>query len=219
MKSCSTILFDLDGTLLNTLEDLTDSVNFALMLYGCPPRTIAEVRDFVGNGVGRLIELSIPGGAHHPNFGNCLENFRRHYESNMQNKTRPYDGVMELLRELAGINYKIAVVSNKFDAAVKELCQEYFGDLIKAAVGESDRICKKPAPDAVIEALMELDSFADEAIYIGDSEVDAETAKNADMRFVGVTWGFRDRAVLEQAGADCLIDKPCELLKILSSGS
>jgi phosphoglycolate phosphatase len=214
MQRYDTIIFDLDGTLLDTLEDLADSVNFAMALYGYPPRTISEVRNFVGNGVARLIELSIPGGAQNSDFSNCLEEFRRHYAMNMQNKTKPYNGIMELLNELAGRAYRIAVVSNKFDKAVKALCNAYFGEFISVAIGESERVSKKPAPDTVFEALGELDSSPDRAIYVGDSEVDAETAINSGIRFVGATWGFRDRSVLEQAGVEC-IDKPAELLAVL----
>lgn len=210
-----TVIFDLDGTLLNTLDDLIDSVNFSMARFGYQSRTVAEVRNFVGNGVGRLIELSIPGGTDNPDYKACLDEFRRHYAANMRNKTEPYDGIMELLRELAGRNFKMAVVSNKFDAAVKELCNNYFSGLIDIAIGESAHVAKKPSPDAVLEALEELRSSADRAVYVGDSEVDAETAKNAGLPLVGVTWGFRDRNVLEQKGVRFIIDKPSQLRQIL----
>lgn len=216
MRKYDTVIFDLDGTLLNTLDDLADSVNCALALYDFPPRTIAEVRNFVGNGVARLMELSIPNGTDNSDYQTCLEEFRRHYAVNIQNKTKAYDGIPELLRELDKEGYKIAVVSNKFDTAVKELCSAFFGRFIKAAVGESAHVLKKPAPDAVFKALLELGSSTARAIYVGDSEVDAETAENAGLLFIGVTWGFRDRVVLEQKGAEHIIDKPCELLQILS---
>lgn len=217
MRKYDTVIFDLDGTLLNTLEDLADSVNCALALYDFPPRTIAEVRNFVGNGVARLMALSIPDGTDNSYYQNCFEEFRRHYAANSQNKTEVYDGITALLRELDRAGYKLAVVSNKFDAAVKDLCSVFFGSVIKVAVGESDGVLRKPAPDAVFKALDELGSSAARAVYVGDSEVDAETAQNAGLAFVGVTWGFRDRAVLEQKGAEYIIDKPCELLKILSN--
>jgi phosphoglycolate phosphatase len=215
MRKYDTVIFDLDGTLLDTLEDLTDSVNYAIRLYGYPSRTITEMRDFVGNGIARMLELSIPGGTQNPNFEKCVEHFRRHYASNMQSKTKPYDGILALLRELAGKEYKMAVVSNKPDPAVKALCRYYFGDLIGAAVGESERISKKPAPDAVLEVLKALESSPDSAIYVGDSEVDARTAKNTRLPFVGVTWGFRGRDVLEKEGARYMIDHPAELPGIL----
>jgi phosphoglycolate phosphatase len=215
MRKNDTIIFDLDGTLLNTLEDLTDSVNDTLARHSYPPRTIAEVKNFIGNGVGRLIELSVPAGTDERECRNCLVEFRRHYAANMMNKTKTYDGIPELLRTLAEENYRIAVVSNKFDAAVKELCGFYFGEYIKAAIGESENVLKKPAPDSVLKALEELGSTAGQAVYVGDSEVDAETAGNAGIPFIGVTWGFRDRAVLEQNGAESIINQPGELLDLL----
>lgn len=215
MIKFDTLIFDLDGTLLNTLDDLRDSVNFSMALHGYPTRSIAEIRGFVGNGVGRLIELSIPGGTGNSDYKACLDDFRSYYAANMTNKTKPYDGVMALLRELAGRNFKMAIVSNKFDAAVKELCKKYFGGLIGVAIGESAHVLKKPAPDSVYKALRELNSSVGHAVYIGDSEVDAETAKNAGLPLVGVTWGFRGRSVLEQKGVRYIIDKPCQLQQIL----
>lgn len=216
MKKYDTVIFDLDGTLLNTLEDLTDSVNFALTLYGFPCRKIDEIRHFVGNGVARLIELSIPDGLNNPNYEKCLADFRRHYSKNMQNKTDAYKGIMELLGQLSKENYKIAIVSNKFDAAVKGLNQLYFKKYIKVAIGESENVSKKPAPDTVFKALDELGSDISQAVYVGDSEVDVMTAKNSGLKCVGVTWGFRNRQLLEEKGADYIIDKPQELLKIIS---
>lgn len=216
MKKYDTVIFDLDGTLLNTLEDLTDSVNYALALYGFPSRTLAEVRSFVGNGVARLMELSIVDGLNNPQYKNCLADFRNHYSQNMQNKTGTYKGILELLEQLSKEDYKIAIVSNKFDEAVKGLNQVYFGEYIKVAIGESENVSKKPAPDTVFKALEELCSTTDKAVYVGDSEVDVKTAKNSKIICVGVTWGFRDRVVLEQEGADYIINKPEELLKIIN---
>lgn len=216
MKKYDTVIFDLDGTLLNTLEDLTDSVNYALRLHGFPQRTISEVRSFVGNGVARLMELSIPDGCNNPQFEKCLEDFRNHYSKNMQNKTDAYDGIMDLLKQLSEENYKIAIVSNKFDKAVKGLNREYFGKYIKVAIGESENVSKKPAPDTVFKALEELDSTIDKAVYVGDSEVDVKTARNSGTVCIGVTWGFRGRKLLEEKGADYIIDKPCELLNIIA---
>lgn len=215
MRQYETVIFDLDGTLINTLEDLTDSVNSAMARYGYPSRTITEVRSFVGNGVDRLVALSIPGGEQNADYEKCVEHCRRHYALNMQNKTKPYDGVIELLRELAAKNIKMAVVSNKFDAAVKGLCRTFFGGILHVAIGDSAGADKKPEPDTVEAALKELNASAGGAVYVGDSEVDAVTAKNAGIPFVGVTWGFRDRTVLEHAGADFIIDKLCELLNII----
>jgi phosphoglycolate phosphatase len=216
VKEYDTVIFDLDGTLLNTLEDLTDSVNFALALHDFSCRKMEEIRSFVGNGVARLMELCIPDGLNNPKYEKCLEDFRNHYSGNMQNKTDAYEGIMELLEHLSKENYKIAIVSNKFDKAVKGLNQVYFGEYIKIAIGESKNVSKKPAPDTVFKALEELGSTADKAVYVGDSEVDVKTAKNSGIICVGVTWGFRDREVLEQKGADYIIDKPQELLKIIA---
>jgi len=216
MKKYDTVIFDLDGTLLNTLEDLTDSVNYALKLNNFPSKTIAEVRSFVGNGVARLMELSVPDGLNNPQYEKCLADFRNHYSENMENKTGTYKGVLELLRELSKRDYKIAIVSNKFDSAVKGLNQIYFKEYIKVAIGESENVSKKPAPDTVFRALEELCSTTDKAVYVGDSEVDVKTAKNSGLICVGVTWGFRDREVLEQEGADYIIDSPEELLKLIN---
>lgn len=216
MGKYDTIIFDLDGTLLNTLEDLADSVNSALGLYGFPHRSLEEVRSFVGNGVERLMELSIPHGINNPMYEKCLLDFRNHYSNNMQNKTDAYEGIMELLEQLSRENYKIAIVSNKFDTAVKELNQDYFAKYIKVAIGESQNVSKKPAPDTVFQALKELGSTADRAVYVGDSEVDVQTAKNSGLVCVGVTWGFRNRELLEQKGANYIVDKPLELLKIIT---
>lgn len=215
MRKYDTVIFDLDGTLLDTLEDLADSVNFALSLYGFPCRRIEEIRSFVGNGVARLMELSIPDGMNNSQYGKCLADFRNHYSKNKQNKTKAYKGILELIRQLAKENYKLAIVSNKFDGAVKELNQVYFGGYIKVAIGESEGVSKKPAPDTVFKALDELGSAVNKAVYIGDSEVDVKTAKNSGIVCIGVTWGFRNRQVLEQEGADYIIDKPEELFKII----
>ncbi len=217
MKKYDTVIFDLDGTLLNTLEDLTDSVNYALGLYGFPCRRIDEIRSFIGNGAANLMGLSITGGFDNPHYEKCLADFRSHYSGNLQSKTGAYSGIMELLEQLSKEGYKLAIVSNKFDTAVKNLNQVYFGEYIKVAIGESEGVSKKPAPDTVHKALSELSAAADKAIYVGDSEVDAKTAKNSGIIFVGVTWGFRDREVLEQEGADYIIERPQELLKIINS--
>lgn len=215
MNKYDTVIFDLDGTLLNTLEDLADSVNYALTLHGFPCREITEVRSFAGNGIARLIELSVPGGINNLRYKECLADFRSYYLKNMQNKTGAYEGIMDLLEQLSKEGYKIAIVSNKFDAAVKNLNHAYFGKYIKIAIGESIDVLKKPAPDTVFKALEKLGSIAARAVYVGDSEVDAETSKNAGITFVGVSWGFRDREVLEKIGVPYIIDKPLELLKIL----
>lgn len=211
-----TVIFDLDGTLLNTLEDLTDSVNFALRTCGYPPRTIEEVRAFVGNGVGLLVERSVPAGTTAGETERCLSVFKEHYARNMRNKTRPYDGILPLLRELRESGRKLAIVSNKFDAAVKELRDDLFAAEIPVAIGESATVRRKPAPDTVWEALRELGAEKESAVYVGDSDVDVQTAHNAGLPCIGVTWGFRGREVLQSAGADRIVDTPDELLRLLT---
>lgn len=211
-----TIIFDLDGTLLNTLEDLKDSTNYALKKFGYPERTLEEVRNFVGNGVQKLIERAIPDGIYNPDFENCLNVFKKNYAENMYNKTAPYDGIIELLQNLKTLNYKTAVVSNKFDMAVKQLCKTYFGDLISIAIGEDENVRKKPFPDSVLKAIELLGSSNKTSIYCGDSDVDVKTAKNADIECIGVTWGYRSREILEENGAEFIVNKPSEILELLN---
>lgn len=211
------VIFDLDGTLLNTLDDLCDSTNYALKQFGYPERTLDEVRHFVGNGVKKLIERAIPDGINNPDFEECLRVFKEHYAANMYNKTAPYNGVPEMLKELRLKGIHTAVVSNKFDAAVKELCKKFFGDLVQVAIGENEEegIRKKPAPDSVFKAMNELRVSIEEVIYAGDSETDVQTAKNAEIDCIGCTWGFRPKEILEQEGARYIIDAPQEILKIV----
>lgn len=215
MNKYDTIIFDLDGTLLNSLEDLMDSVNYALLQFGYSPISLEQTRQFVGNGVARLIELAIPGGLNNPDFNSCVSTFRDYYSQNMLNKTRPYEGIMPVLDELSEEGYKMAIVSNKYDSAVKGLNKMYFDKYIYIAIGESEGVLRKPAPDTVIKAIEELGSCPESTIYVGDSEVDVKTAKNAKIEMIGVTWGFRERNVLEKEGARYIIDKPGELPEIL----
>jgi len=210
-----TVVFDLDGTLLDTLDDLTDSVNYALEKYGFPKRPREDIRRFVGNGVGRLVAQCLPDGADTPEFEACLADMKAHYQENMRNKTGPYPGIPELLEALKRKGVRMAIVSNKPDPAVKGLCPQYFGAYTNVAIGETESVRRKPAPDSVHKALEELGSDAARAVYVGDSEVDVKTARNAGLYCVGVTWGFRDRSVLEEEGADRIIDKPEELLDII----
>lgn len=213
----NTIVFDLDGTLLNTLEDLTDSVNYALKACGYPLRTIDEVRRFVGNGVEVLMKLAVPIGTSDEKRQECLSIYRNHYSNHLQNKTKPYDGILTMLATLKEEGYKLAVVSNKYDSAVKALCNDYYKDFISVAIGESTEVKRKPAPDGVLQALKELNSSKEESIYVGDSEVDVHTAHNAGLPCIGVTWGFRDRSVLVNEGANFIIDKPEELISMVKS--
>ena len=192
------LIFDLDGTLLNTIEDLANSTNYALNTLGYPQKTVEQVRNYVGNGVAKLIERAIPNGRANRDFEQCLEIFKENYSKNMYNKTAPYDGIIEMLKQLRINGYKVAVVSNKFDAAVKELCKKYFPDMIDVAIGENEAggIKKKPAPDTVSKALKELNGKTSDAIYLGDSEVDIQTAQNSNMPCISVTWGFKDKDFL-----------------------
>lgn len=213
------IIFDLDGTLLNTLQDLTNSTNFALKYFNYPQRTIDEIRSFVGNGVALLIERAIPNGRNNENFTKCLEIFKQNYSKNMNNNTKPYEGILELLKKLREENYKIAVVSNKFDLAVKDLCKRYFPNLIDIAAGENEQcgIRKKPAPDTVNQVLKDLNLKNSEAVYIGDSEVDIQTAENAQMPCISVSWGFKTNEFLMKHNAQIIVNTPNEILKELEN--
>lgn len=205
------VLFDLDGTLLDTLEDLYQSVNAALAACGFPERTRMEVRSFVGNGVRNLMVRSVPDGEENPKFEECFQKFREHYAAHLNDHTAPYAGIMELLAELKEKGIPTAVVSNKSDAAVKELCRETFGDLVPLAIGESERVKKKPAPDTVIEAAAGIGVPLKDCVYVGDSEVDLATAENAGIPCISVSWGFRDKELLESLGVKMLLDTVSEL--------
>lgn len=212
-----TVLFDLDGTILNTIEDLCDSVNFALDANGFPTRTLDEVRAFVGNGVKNLIHRALPDGADEASFEKCLSSFKSHYERNKTNKTAPYDGVLEMMRRLKADGYKTAIVSNKHDDAVQGLFKLFFSDCASFALGNTDNVAKKPAPDMVYKALDALSSSVDRAIYIGDSEVDVETAKNSHIPLIGVSWGFRGEALLSSLGVRHIAHKPSDIPDIIKS--
>lgn len=210
-----TYIFDLDGTLLSTLGDLAASCNYALRTNGMQERTVDEVRRFVGNGVKKLMERAIPDGLLNPAFDKTYADFRQHYMQHNLNTTKPYDGVMELLGELKRRGKNIAVVSNKFYAATQELCRHFFGnELVPVAIGEREDIRKKPAPDTVMEALRQLGASADTSVYIGDSDVDIETARNSGMPCISVLWGFRDRQFLIDHGATTFAEKPQDILSL-----
>lgn len=211
------VIFDLDGTLLNTLEDLTESTNFALSAFGYPTRTIEEINSFVGNGVLKLIERALPNGDDNPDFYVCLKTFKDHYKHNMQNKTKPYEGIIDLLKKLKSKGIKTAIVSNKFDAAVKGLTEKYFKGLIDISAGENEAegISKKPAPDMVLKVIDELKADKNSVVYIGDSDTDILTAKNSQIPCISVSWGFRTKEFLKQNGASTIIDTPSELLNLL----
>ena len=209
------VVFDLDGTLLDTLEDLKDSVNAALTEYGLPERTIEEVRAFVGNGIRNLIIRSVPGGETHPDFENVFDFFKQHYRANCANKTVPYEGIMELIEALSSRGIAMAIVSNKFDAGVKVLNEKFFAQYISVALGELPGVKRKPDPKTVVMALQQLGVAPADAIYVGDSDVDIETARNAGMDCISVTWGFRSETFLKEHGADILVNHPADMLTLV----
>ena len=215
MKKYDTVIFDLDGTLLNTLEDLADAVNFVMRANEYPERTIEEVRCFVGNGIRRLMELAVPEGVSEDTFENVFEQFKSYYTDHCQIKTRAYEGIMELLEKLYTDGVSMAIVSNKNHAAVCELNEIYFKKYIEVAIGQKDGIRKKPAPDTVLQALKELGKEKESAIYVGDSEVDFLTAQNTGMDCVLVTWGFRTTEELGVYEPMAFIEKPEQLLNVL----
>ena len=210
----STYIFDLDGTLLDTLGDLAASTNYALRTHGMPEHSIDDVRRFVGNGVRLLMERAVPHGAANPQFEEAFATFRAHYMAHSLDTTRPYEGIPETLAALKARGCRLAVVSNKFYAATGELCRHFFPDTIEVAIGEheAEGIRKKPAPDTVIEALRQLRVGKEGAVYVGDSDVDIMTARNSGLPCISVLWGFRDRDFLIQHGAETFISAPSELL-------
>ena len=208
----STYIFDLDGTLLDSLQDLAVSCNYALKKHQMHERTIEEVRHFVGNGVKKLMERAIPGGLEHPEFEETYQDFRQHYMVHNLDNTRPYPGVMDLLKNLHEHGKKLAVVSNKFYDATRELCRHFFCDYVSVAIGEREDIHRKPAPDTVMEALRQLGVDKTDAVYIGDSDVDIATARNSGMPCISVLWGFRDKEFLLEHGATTFVSSPQELM-------
>jgi phosphoglycolate phosphatase len=214
MITYNTYIFDLDGTLLDTLTDLAASTNYALRTHGMPEHTIDEVRRFVGNGVRKLMERAVPDGTDNPLFDEAFATFRQHYMEHSLDTTRPYEGIPEMLAALKAKGCHLAVVSNKMMAATQELCRHFFPETIEVAIGENEAegIRKKPAPDTVIAALRQLGVGEDGAVYVGDSDVDIATARNSNLPCISVLWGFRDRDFLLQHGASTLISAPEELL-------
>lgn len=209
-----TYIFDLDGTLLDTLGDLTTSVNYALRTYGMPEHSIDAIRRFVGNGVRLLMERAVPDGASNPKFDEAFDVFRQHYMHHSLDTTRPYDGIPEMLAALKADGCRLAVVSNKFMTATQELVRHFFPDTIEVAIGEheAEGIRKKPAPDTVNEAFRQLGVGKEQAVYVGDSDVDVMTARNSGLPCISVLWGFRDRDFLIQHGAETFVSTPPELL-------
>ena len=212
MAHYKAVIFDLDGTLLDTLKDLQEGTNYALRVNGMPERTLDEIRRFVGSGARKLIERVIPGCEKEGVFEKVMGDFNFYYKEHCKDHTRPYPGIMEMLSELKQKGYALGVVSNKPDFAVQELIPEYFSDTFASVSGERQGIAKKPAPDLIWEAMKKLDVTKEEAVYVGDSEVDLEAAENAGLPCISVSWGFKGREFLEQHKASVIIDNPAEIL-------
>ena len=209
------VIFDLDGTLLDTLDDLCNSVNYSLRTNNFPERSLAEVRTFVGNGIRLLIERSVPEGTSKELIDKTFEYFKTYYAVHCNDKTKTYPGVMDMLKELKKNGYKIAVLSNKAQYAVTKLCDIYFNNLLDDAVGARENVAKKPSPDALYICAENNNINLNNVIYVGDSDGDVATANNAGVRGIAVTWGFRSRELLIKCGAENLADNTDELLQIL----
>lgn len=215
MNEINTIIFDLDGTLLNTLEDLTDAVNHALCVFGYNVRTIDEIRSFVGNGVRKLCIRALPDGESNPDFEPFFAEFKRYYGVHCNDKTAPYAGIIDLMKELKSKGYKMAIVSNKLHSATSDLNEMYFKDYTNAVCGDQEGLERKPAPDSCNKVLKEMGVNKENAIYIGDSEVDLQTARNAGMKCISCLWGFRDKEFLIKNGAEIFADTPSDIMNIL----
>lgn len=208
-------IFDMDGTILNTLEDLWGATNYMLRVSGYPERTLDEVRQFVGNGIRKLIERAAPQDTDSAEIDRLFGVFNGYYKEHCADNTTPYDGILDMLKKLRAGGVKTAVVSNKADYAVQELCVQYFDGLFDAAAGERAGVRKKPAPDAVFAVLDKLGVAAADAVYIGDSDVDVETARNSGMAHIIVDWGFRDKGFLIAKGAKLIVSSPHDIENII----
>lgn len=215
MKKYDTVIFDMDGTLLDTLYDLYHAVNHALREMNMPERSLDEVRAFVGNGVRKLMERAVPKDCGEADFEKAFAAFKAYYALHNNDCTKAYDGVVELLRQLKAEGYALAIVSNKLDSAVKTLSRDYFEGIVTVAIGDQEGLAKKPAPDMVEAALRELGKTKEAAVYVGDSDVDLLTARNSGVPCISVLWGFRDREFLLEHGADRFARTPMEIKKYL----
>jgi phosphoglycolate phosphatase len=211
------VIFDLDGTLLDTLRDLADSVNHALRRYGFPTRTLKEIKGFVGNGVKKLMQRALPEDVPADTFRECYECFCANYRENIRNKTRPYPGIEKMLQDLKKAGAVLAIVSNKFQDGVEALRQAFFADVIDVAIGNQEGIMPKPAPDSLYLAIhkLNLDANRDRLFYVGDSEIDILTARAAGLPVIAVTWGFRPENDLLALNPDRVAAKPAEIVKII----
>ncbi len=215
----NTIIFDMDGTVLDTLEDLTNSVNHVLSKFGMPEHTVHEYRQFFGSGIKYALQCAVPAGTPDHIIDNMIPIFKEHYNEHCLDRTKPYDGIIELMKKLKVNGFKMAIVSNKIDSAVKELNERFFSDYVDVAVGESPGIRRKPAPDTVFSALEKLGSKKNEAVYVGDSEVDYQTAVNSGLPCISVLWGFRDKDFLIRHGAALFAGSPSDIFNMVLSDS
>ena len=211
----TTVIFDMDGTVLNTLDDLAASVNHVLTRFGMPTHRTEDYRLYFGNGIRYALQCASPDGTDEETIDRMLPVFREHYNAHCLDRTGPYEGIPELMKCLRERGCKLAIVSNKIDSAVKELNDKFFHDCVDVAIGEREGIRRKPAPDTVLQALAELKSTKDEAVYVGDSEVDLQTAANAGLPCITVLWGFRDKDFLTEHGATVFASTPNEVLDLL----
>lgn len=209
------VIFDLDGTLLYTLEDLTNSVNFTLDLFDYETCTIDEISSYVGNGVKQLMRRALPSDISEKDFELCYACFMDHYSKHCCEKTVPYPGIVDVLKVLKSRGIKIGVMSNKFQSAAEDVCEHYFEGLYDMVVGESEYCRRKPAPDGINMICDRFDISKDETIFFGDTEVDVRTGDNAGVYCVSVLWGFRDRAFLSRNGAHLFIENPYDILDML----
>lgn len=216
--ACKAVIFDLDGTLIDSIRDLWLSTNYALVQCALPQRTLDEVRCFVGNGVEMLIRRAVPEGTEEALTARCLDYFRQHYVDHCRDHTAPYEGVMAMLRALQHQGIRTAICSNKLQAGVDSLCDRFFAGLADVAVGERPQVRRKPAPDMLVEAMRQLGVRPSETVYVGDSDVDIETARAAGVRCVSVTWGFRSSEFLLAHGAVLLATRPEEVEGMLMYG-
>ena len=213
----NTVIFDLDGTLINSLDDIHASFNYALRTCGYSEYSVEEVRGFVGNGIKKAFERALGEGTDEGALDELVEIFKINYINHLHELTVPYDGIIDVLKKLKEKNYDMAVVSNKYDDAVKELCERFFGDYIKIAIGEGGNVGRKPCADGIIKALGKLGKGLENVIYVGDSEVDIKTAINANIPCISVLWGFKSREFLEQHGGKVFAQKPDDILNIIEN--
>ena len=213
----TTIVFDCDGTLLDTLTDLRNAVNYVLRTHDLPERSVPEVKVALGNGVAHLMRQSLPNSISEAEFNTYLDEFKAYYGEHLQDYTAPYPGMLDVLDTLRAKGYKLAIVSNKIQEGITPLNKEYFGDRLPVAIGERPGLQRKPAPDMVLQVLKELGSTQDESIYIGDSEVDVATAKNSGLLCIGVTWGFRDEQLHKDLGVKYIARKAEDIVTIIEA--